>query len=101
MILHIPVRSKVVRINGADRTVHELANGFVSVTTDSQVNLAVSEPGGRVKISNPLAEAFQDWFNRGLIGAGERISIALEELPHSNPATDDESTSLHHLDVIV
>ena len=99
MILHIPVRKKTVRIHGADRAVFELANGFVSVTPDSHANLAVGEVAGRIQISNPLADAFMDWFNRGLIGAGERIAIELEELPYSNPETSDEM--LTHLDVIV
>lgn len=103
MILHIPVRRRTVRIEGADVSVLELANGFVSVTTDAQVvdGTYVGAPGSRVLISNPLSEAFLDWFNRGLISASEKIAIALEELPNSNPGSDDESTSLNHLDVIV
>lgn len=101
MILHIPVRRKTVRINGSDRSVLELANGFVSVTPDDQAGLAIGEVGGRIQISNPLTEVFQDWFARGLIGPHERVNIELEELPFSNPGADDNGTSLHHLDQIV
>ncbi len=103
MILHIPVRRTKVKIEGETREVLELANGFVSVTTDVQFtdNSYPGAPGGRSLISNPLAEVFQDLFQRGLLGAGERVAIALEELPNSNPGADDESTSLNHLDVIV
>lgn len=106
MILHIPVRRKNVRIDGEDRSVLELANGFVAVTADKQSDPifgqeAVGADRGRWLISNPLAEAFIDWYNRGMLGVNERVQIALEELPNSNPGTDDETTSLNHLDVIV
>lgn len=106
MILNIPVRRKTVRIDGADRSVLELANGFVAVTPDDNANAvfgqsAIGNDRGRFLISNPLAEAFIDWFNRGMIGANEKIAIVLEELPYSNPGTDDEGPSLTHLDVIV
>ena len=106
MILHIPVRRKTVRIDGQETSVLELANGFVSVENDNIADpvfgtAAGGQDRGRFQISNPLAEAFVDWFNRGMLGVTERVGIVLEELPNSNPGSDDESTSLTHLDVIV
>jgi len=98
MILHIPVRRKIVRLNGVDESVLELANGFVSVTTDSP---PVGAESMDLQISNPLAEAFMDLFNRGFVGATERVQIKLVELPHSNPGENEDGTSINHLDVIV
>lgn len=104
MILHIPVRRKTVRIDGASTSVLELANGFCEVTLDGDaqsITIGGTAERGRVQISNPFSETFLDWFNRGIIGSSDRIAIHLVELPNSNPGQDDESTSLTHLDQIV
>lgn len=98
MILHIPVRRKIVRLNGANEYVLELDNGFVTVTTDAP---PVGAESWDMQISNPLTEVFQDLFNRGFVGANERVQIKLVELPYTNPGENEDGTSLNHLDQIV
>jgi len=99
MILRIPVRPAVVKVNGANRDVIEIVPGFCNVIADdgSTVNPSGTAFGDDNEISNPLIEAFLMIQNSTvqLFGVNERLFIELAPQQFSNPGIDDQRASLH------
>lgn len=95
MIITIPVRRTVVRVNNLDVTVLKVIPGFSRVTPENADNALMGVTGqGEFVISNPLIPGMLDLLNTAGLGANEELFIRLEDLPNSNPGLDDDGPSI-------
>ena len=85
VIIHIPVREVCIRVNGADKRVFDLSQGFA--------HLEYSD-GNIFQTSNPLKQWFIDVVYNSTQAIGSTFYFVFDSPGYSNPGDDDSRRSL-------